>query len=53
MTQAELLSASGVKTIRKVSLGTTVIEFTNGGVRPASGLELLLLARLTEPESAR
>jgi hypothetical protein len=50
MTSNDLQSSTGVSKIRKVSTGTTVIEFSNGGVRPASSLELSLwdlLTRLT------
>jgi hypothetical protein len=35
----EIIEVTGVKSFRVVSPSTTVIELTNGGVRPATQLE--------------
>ncbi len=56
MTQAELTTTCGVRALREVSPTTTVVEFSNGSVRPATGLEKLLWdvvqTRLTAGSSA-
>ena len=42
MTLSDLLSKTGVQCIREVSPTTTVVEFKEGGARPASDLEKVL-----------
>jgi hypothetical protein len=51
MTSEELHSSTGISTIRTISPTTKVVEFTSGGVRPATAVEETLwglLTRLTD-----
>lgn len=43
MSRADALAQAGIRNVRVVSEHTTVIEFTSGGVRPATATELNLL----------
>ena len=44
MTQQDLLARTGISGIRVVSENTRVIEFRNGHCRPATDVEVKLLA---------
>ena len=46
MTKLDVLSAIGASAVRVVSDNTTVIEWKNGGARPATAVEVKLLGLL-------
>jgi hypothetical protein len=45
----QLTDTTGIKNVRRVSETTVVLEFANGSVRPATRLELIMWAILTQP----
>ena len=49
MTKHDLLAATGISNVHKVSENTTVLEFRTGGARPATDVEKRLLAILLNP----
>lgn len=50
MTRKDLLARTGIAGIRVVSDNTRVIEFRNGNCRPATDVEVKLLAIILEKE---
>jgi hypothetical protein len=50
VSKADILSILGISTVRKVGVNT-VIEWRNGGARPATALELKTLSLLLDNSS--
>jgi hypothetical protein len=51
VSKQDIFAVLGIRSVRKVSEGTTVIEWRNGGVRPASALEIQTLNLLLDNSS--